>query len=64
MLLEHLLKTKKEHENLKTQEIQDIFTKISEIKPACKMIWLLVARRTASDKVLRDKAFNTAKTLE
>ena len=58
--MDHLLKTKKEFKNLKKQEARALFTKISLIRLAFSIIWLL-ARRTASDKVLRDKAFNIAK---
>ena len=61
MLVDHLLKTKKEFKNLKKQEARALFTKISLIRLAFSIIWLL-ARRTASDKVLRDKAFNIAKS--
>ena len=65
MLVDHLLKTKKEFKNLKKQEIQTIFTKMNLIKHAFNMIWLMeivkIARRTASGKILRDKAFNIAK---
>ena len=66
MYVDHLLKTKKEFKNLKKQEIQAIFTKINLIK-ACFQHDVAygdfkdLARRTASDKVLRDKAFNIAK---
>ena len=63
--LTHLLKTKKEFKNLKKQETQAIFTKMNLIKHAFNMIWLMeivkIARRTASGKILRDKAFNIAK---
>ena len=57
-------KTKKEFINLKKQGILTIFTKMKLIKLVFNMIWLIFkdfARRTASDKVLRDKAFNIAK---
>ena len=54
MLVYHLLKTKKEFKNLKKQETQAIFTKMN-------LISLVLARRIASDKVLKDKAFNISK---
>ena len=66
VLVVHLLKIKKELKNLKKQEIQATFTKINLIK-ACFQHDVAygdfkdLARRTASDKVLRDKAFNIAK---
>ena len=50
MLVDHLLKINKEFRNLKKQDTQAIFAKDLDL-----------ARRTASDKVLGDKAFNTAK---
>ena len=43
----------KEYKNLKKQEIQNIFTEYAYFKD--------LKRITASDKVLRDKAFNIAK---
>ena len=39
VLVDHLLKTKKEFRNLKKQEIQTIFTKINLIRLAFNMIW-------------------------
>ena len=39
MLVDHLLKTKKEFKNLKKQEIQAIFTKMNLIKLVFNMIW-------------------------
>ena len=36
-----LLKAKKELTNLKKQEIQNIFTKMNQIKFAFNMIWLI-----------------------
>ena len=61
----HLLKINKEFKNLKKQVIQATFTKMNLIKHAFNMIWLMeivkIARRTASGKILRDKAFNIAK---
>ena len=62
--MDHLLKAKKEYKNLKKQEIQDIFIK------ACFHHYMAygdfkdLPKRTASDKVLHDKAFNIAKDPE
>ena len=62
MLVEHLLKTKKEFNNLKKKEVQTISTKMNLIKLVFNMIWQMeISRRTTSDKVLRDKVFNIAK---
>ena len=67
MVNDHLLKTKNEFKNLKKHEIRDIFTKMNFIRHAFSMIWLLygdfknLKRKTASDQILRDKAFNIAK---
>ena len=66
MLADHLLKIKKEFKNLKKQEIQAVFTKMNLIRLVFSMAWLMeilknLARRTVSDKMLRDKAFNIAK---
>ena len=47
-----LIKTKKDLENLFKLEIQIVFTKMILIK--------LLFKRTQSDKVLRDKAFEIA----
>ena len=41
VLVDHLLKIKKEFKNLKKQEIQAIFTKMSLIKHAFSTIWLI-----------------------
>ena len=66
MLVVHLLKIKNEFENLKKQEIQAIFNK-NEVDKACFQHDMVygdfkdLARRTASDTILRDKAFNIAK---
>ena len=63
--MDHLLKTKKEFKNLNKEEIQDIYR--NELDKACFQHDMAygdfkdLARRTASDKVLRDKAFNFAK---
>ena len=53
----------KEFKNLKKQEIQAICTKMNLIRLVFIMIWhmKILKRRTASDKILRDKAFNIAK---
>ena len=60
--MDHLLKTKKEFKNLKKQEIQAIFTKVNLIKHAFNIgDFKDLARRKASDKVLRDNAFNITK---
>ena len=43
--------------------MQNIFTEMNQIKLAFSMIGLKdLAKRTASDKVLIDKAFNIAKS--
>ena len=66
MLVVHLLKINKEFKNLKKQEIQAISTK-NKLEKACFQHDMAygdfkdLARRTTSDKILRDKAFNTAK---
>ena len=52
MLAEHLLKTKKEHKNIKKQGFQSDMIRGS---------FNDLPRRTVSDKYLRDKAFNIAK---
>ena len=41
VLVDHLLKTRKEFKNLKKQEIQTIITKINLIRLALNMIWLI-----------------------
>ena len=61
-----LLKTTKEQENLKKQEIQDIFIKTSQKKAYFQddmpdEDFEDLASGTASDKVLRDKGCNFAK---
>ena len=59
MLVDHLLKTKKESNSLKKLEI--------ELDKACFHHDMAygdfkdLAKRTAADKILRDKAFNIAK---
>ena len=58
----------KELESLCKQEIQIIFTKMNLIRLVFKAIWhraiLRFKKRTASDKVLRDKGFKIAKNLK
>ena len=66
MFVVHLQKTKKEYKNLKNQEIHDIFIK-KELDEACFQHDMSygdfkdLTRRTASDKILHDTAFNIAK---
>ena len=66
--MDHLLKIKKELKNLKKQEIQDIYR--NELYKACFQDDMAygdfkgLAKRTAADKVLRDKSFNIAKYLK
>ena len=65
MLVDHSHKTKKVYKNLKKQEIQDIFIKTKLIKLVFNMTWPMeifkdLTRRTASDEILRDTAFNIA----
>ena len=55
-------KNKERIQKFKEIEIQAIFTKTNLIKLDFNMMWLKdLSRRTASDKVLRDQAFNVAK---
>ena len=58
-------KKKKEFKNLKKQEIQAIFTNINLTRLVFNMMaygdFKDLERRTDSDKILRDKAFNMAK---
>ena len=66
MLLDHLPKTKKEFKNLKKRKIQNIFTENNYIKLFFQHDMTYgdfkdLAKRTASDKVLRDTVFNIAK---
>ena len=56
--MEHLQKAKKEYKKLKKQDIHNIFIK-NELDEAC--FQHDITRRTASDKILCDKAFNIAK---
>ena len=66
MLVDHLLKTNEESKNLKKQEKQSYIYK-NKLDKACFQHDMAygdfkdIARRTASDKILRDKAFNIAK---
>ena len=68
MLVDHSQKIKKKFNNLKKQEIQFIFTKMNLIKQACFQHDMAsrnskdIAKRTASNNVLRNQAFNIAKT--
>ena len=57
MLVDHILNIKDELKNLKKQETQAIFTKMNSIR----LVFKESKRRTASDKILRDKALNIAK---
>ena len=62
--MNHLIKTKKEFNNLKKQEVQDIFTKMNWTNRVFNMIRFIeildIQQKTASDKVLKDKVFNIA----
>ena len=66
--MDHLLKTKKEFKNLKKTDTNYIYK--NELEKACFQHdttygdFKDLARITASDKVLRDKAFNIAKSLK
>ena len=65
MLVVHLPETKKELKDLCRQELQALFTKRSLIKLTFYLIMAYgkskdLAKRTLSDKVLRDKAFKIA----
>ena len=63
--MDRLLKTKKKFKNLKKQETNYIYK--NEVDKACFQDGMVygdfkdLPRRTASDKALRDKAFNIAK---
>ena len=65
MLVDHLQKKKKEYKNLKKREIHDIFQ--NEIDKTCFQHDMTygdfedLARRTASDKILHDKAIHITK---
>ena len=64
--MDQLLKAKKEFKSLKKLEIKNIFTR-KKLDKACFQHDMAygdfkdLARRTAANKVLRDKAFNIAK---
>ena len=49
-------KNKEEYKNLKKQEIPDIFIKANQIKHVFN-----ITRRTVSDQIMFDKAFNITK---
>ena len=66
MVVDHLLKTRKELKDLKKQEIEDISIGISQTKPFfqhdmvygyCKNLH----KSAAVEKIVHDKAFNIAK---
>ena len=65
MLEDHLLKIKKEFKNLRKRDTKYIYR--NELDKACFQLDMAygdfkdLARRTASDKFLRDKAFDIAK---
>ena len=65
--MEHLQKTKKENKKLKKLEIYDIYQ--NRLDKACFQHDIAygdfkdLTRRTASDKILSDKAFNIPKNL-
>ena len=69
VLVDQLLKTKTEFKSLEKQEIQNISNK-NELDKVCFQRDMAyegfkdLARRTASDKRLRDKAFSIAKNLK
>ena len=62
-------KSKERIQKLKETEIHDIFIKMNQRKLAFSMTWFkkflrIYLKRAASDKILRDKAFNIAKNPE
>ena len=63
--MDHLQEKKKEYEYLHKQEIHNIFIKMNLItcfqQDMAYQHFKDLTRRTASDKMLRDKAFNIAK---
>ena len=66
MLADHLLKIKKEFKKILKPEIQNIFPEMNQVDFVFSMLLLMeilknLARKTASDKVLRNKAINIAK---
>ena len=58
--MDHLHKTKKEYKNLKKQEIREIFIKANQMQLIYRDFKDL-AKITAFDKILHDKAFNIDK---
>ena len=60
VLVDHLLKTKKECKILEKQEIHNVFIKANQIFGDIKDF----SRRTVSNKVLHDKLSNVAKNLK
>ena len=60
VLVDHLLKTKKECKILEKQEIHNVLIKANQIFGDIKDF----SRRTVSDKVLHDKLSNVAKNLK
>ena len=69
MLVDHLEKTKKKYKSLK-KEKADLYIYQNELDKACFQQDMAdgdfkdLTIRTASDKILRDKAFNIAKNLK
>ena len=69
MPVSNLLTIKKEFKKLMKQEVQAIFTKMNLIRLVFSLKWhifrqilkILKKKRTASDKVLKDKVFNSDK---
>ena len=59
--MDHLQKTKKEYKNLKKQEIQNKIDKACFQQAMAHGDFRDLTRRIASDKILRDKAFNFPK---
>ena len=66
--MDHLLRLKKELKGLKKEEIEDVYrNKLDRVCFQHDMTYgdfKDLPRRTASDKVLREKAFNIAKNPE
>ena len=58
--MDHLHKTKKEYKNLKKQKIREVFIKTNQIQLIYRDFKTL-AKITAFDKILHDKAFNIDK---
>ena len=60
--MDHLLRIKKELKGLKKEEIEDVYrNKLDRVCFQHDMTYGDLPRRTASDKVLREKPFNIAK---